>query len=185
MRTLHCLLVAPICAVALTHGANANEEAWRGNAGYKAASTGISREAQEALVCQVVSDWSAFQVTKLIRDDAKESHAVDPQGIAILRQIRLTEGLASIAFDRLAPEADHDAIYKDAVVKMQVYLNDDRDGADVNARRTVTVCQQTYQKMASDGALTTEQVQKARNASLESVAKLTEDLEAEGYSAQP
>lgn len=182
MGTLHCLLVALISTLALARGANAAEEPWHDKA--EPSSNGISGEAQRALVCQVVSDWSAFQVTHLIRDDAEEKLAVDRQGIEILRQIRLTEGLASVAFERLAPEADHDAMYQDAVARMQLYLNEDHEGADTNAKRMVPVCQQTYRKMASDGTLTMDQIQTAKDASRESVAKLTEELEAQGYSVR-
>ena len=148
------------------------------------ASKGIPREAQRALVCQVVTDWSAFQVAKLVRDDAKESQAADPQGMEILRQIRLTEGLASIAFEKLAPEADHDALYQDAVGKMRIYLNEAHEAADANVKRMVPVCQQTYRRMASEGALTTDEIQTAWDASRESLTKLTEELEAEGYSVR-
>jgi hypothetical protein len=168
----------------VVHGANAAEELWRDKVKVEALSNGIPRDAQEALVCQVVSDWSAFQVTKLIRDDAKENQTVDPQGIEILRQIRLTEGLASVAFEKLAPEADHDAMYQDAVAKMQLYLNEDREGADTNAKRLVPLCQRSYRKIASEGALTMDQIQTAKDASGESVAKLTEELEAQGFSVQ-
>jgi hypothetical protein len=182
MGTLHCLLVALISTLALARGANAAEEPWHDKA--EPSSNGISGEAQRALVCQVVSDWSAYQVTQLIRDAAEEKLAVDPQGIQILRQIRLTEGLASVAFEKLAPEADHDAMYQDAVARMHLYLNEDHKGADTNAKRMVPVCQQTYRKMASDGTLTMDQIQTAKDASRESVAKLTEELEAQGYSVR-
>jgi hypothetical protein len=153
--------------------------------GTKATSKGISREAQVALVCQVVSDWSAFQLAELIRGNAKESRAADPQGMEILRQIRLTEGLASIAFDKLAPEANHDAIYQDAVGKMRLYVNEDGQAADANAKRMVTVCQRTYRRMALEGALTTGEIQAAWNASRASVTQLAEELEAQGYSVRP
>jgi hypothetical protein len=182
MRTLHRLLVAVISTLALARGANAAEEPWRDKA--EPSSNGISGDAQKALVCQVVSDWSAYQVTQLIRDDADEKLAVDPQGIQILRQIRLTEGLASVAFEKLAPEADHGAMYQDAVAQMRLYLNQDREGADTDARRMVQVCQQTYRKMASEGTLTLDQIQTAKDASRESVAKLTKELEAQGYSSR-
>jgi|GEM_PF-4189736 len=184
MRKLHRLFVALSSTLALTHGANAVEGPQRDKAGAEAISNGISREAQRALICQIVSDWSAFQVTKLIRDDAQEKLAVDPQGIEILRQIRLTESLASVAFEKLAPEADHGAMYHDAVARMQLYLKEDREGADTNAKRVVPVCQQAYRKMASDGTLTMDQIQTAKDASRESVAKLTDELEARGYSIQ-
>jgi hypothetical protein len=182
MHTSHRLLIALVSTLALVRGAYAGEGPWHDNA--KPFSTGVSREAQRALICQVVSDWSAFQVTKLIRNDAEEKLAVDPQGIEILRQIRLTEGLASVAFEKLAPEADHDAMYQGAVARMQLYLNENRDGADTNARRMVPVCQQTYRKMASDGTLTMDQIRTAKDASRDSVAKLTEELKAQGYSVE-
>jgi hypothetical protein len=182
MRKLHCLLVTLISTTGLPHRANAIDGPWRDEPDMQAISKGISSDAQRALLCQVVSDWSAFQVTKLIRDDAEEKLAIDLQGIEILRQIRLTEGLAFVAFEKLAPAADHDAMYEDVVAKMRVYLNEDREGADTNAKRTVAACQQTYRKMASEGTLTMGQVQTARDASRESVAKLTEELEAQGYS---
>ena len=178
MHKLHSLVVAAISALALTRGANAIEESWPGDGRPVATSNGISREARQALVCQVVSDWSAFRLTKLIRDDARENQAIDPQGMEILQQIRLTEGLASVAFEKLAPEADHAAMYQDAVAKMRVYLREDREGADTNAQRLVPVCQQTYRKMASEGTLTIDQIQTATDASRESVAKLTEELQA-------
>jgi hypothetical protein len=178
------LLAALISILAFGHSANAMEEPGRDRPGAQAVSKEISREAKRALVCQIVSDWSAFQVAKLIRDDADENQAVDPQGIEILRQIRLTEGLASVAFEKLAPEADHEAIYQDAVAKMRVYLNEDRDSADRNAKRMVPVCQQIYRKMAFKGALTMDQIQTAKDASGDSVAKLTEELKAQGYSVQ-
>ena len=171
-----------VSTLALARGTNAAEDPRRDEA--EPISKGISGEAQRALVCQVVSDWSAFQVTELIRDDAQGKLAVDPQGIEILRQIRLTEGLASVAFKKLAPEADHDAMYQDAVARMQLYLNEDREGADTNATRMVPVCQQTYRRMASDGTLTMDQIQTAKDASRKSVAKLTEELKAQGYSVR-
>ena len=179
MRTWR-LMVAVVSTLALARGANSAEEPWHDRA--EPSSNGISGEAQKALICQVVSDWSAFQVTQLIRDDAQEKLVVDPQGIEILRQIRLTEGLASVAFEKLAAEADHDAMYRDAVVRMQLYLNENREGADTDARRVVPVCQKTYRKMASEGTLTMDQIQTAKDASRESVAKLTEELKAQGYS---
>ena len=114
----------------------------------------------------------------LIRDDARESRqAISPEGMQILRQIRLTEGLASAAFDKLAPQADHDSMYLDAVRKMQAYLNEDRDGADESTRQLVPVCQRTYGQMAAIGELSEDQVQLAEDASRESVAKLTEELQ--------
>lgn len=176
------LLVALSLTLALAHSVGAAEEPWNDQA--EAISKGLASEAQKALVCEVVSDWSAFQVTQLIRDDANEKQAVDPQGVEILRQIRLTEGLASVAFEKLAPEADHDAMYRNAVAKMRVYLNEDRDGADTSAKRMVPACQQTYRAMASEGILTTDQIKTAKDASRESVAKLTEELQAQGYSVQ-
>ncbi len=182
LRKLYRLLVALSSTLAFAHGVGAAEEPWYDKA--EAISNGIPREAQKALVCEVVSDWSAFQVTQLIRDDAKESQAVDPQGIEVLRQIRLTEGLASVAFEKLAPEADHDAMYQDAVARMRVYLNDDRKGADTSAKRMVPACQQTYRKMASEGTLTRDQIKTAKDASRESVAKLIEEMQAQGYSVQ-
>ena len=179
---LYRLLVALSSTLAFAHGVGAAEEPWYDKA--EAISNGIPGEAQKALVCEVVSDWSAFQVTQLIRDDAKESQAVDPQGIEVLRQIRLTEGLASVAFGKLAPEADHDAMYQDAVARMRVYLNEDRKGADTSAKRMVPACQQTYRKMASEGTLTRDQIKTAKDASRESVAKLIEEMQAQGYSVQ-
>jgi hypothetical protein len=182
LPTLHHLLVALSATLAFAHGVGAAEEPWYDKA--EAISNGISREAQKALVCEVVSDWSAFQVTQLIRDDAKENQAVDPQGIEILRQIRLTEGLASVAFEKLAPEADHDAMYQDAVARMRIYLNEDGEGADTSAKGMVPACQQTYRKMASEGALTPDQIKRAKAASRESMAKLSGELQAQGYSVQ-
>lgn len=179
---LHRLLAAFISTLAFAHRTSAVEEPWHDKA--EAISKGISRGAQEALVCEVVSDWSAFQITQLIRGDAEENQAVDPQGIEILRQIRLTEGLASVAFQKLAPEADHDTMYQDAVAKMRIYLHEDRNGADTGAKRLVPTCQRTYRTMASEGALTKDQIERAKNASHESVAKLTEELQAHGYSVQ-
>ena len=179
---LHGVLVALSSTLAFAHGVGAAEVPSYDKA--EAISKGISREAQKALVCEVVSDWSAFQVTQLIRDDAKENQAVDPQGIEILRQIRLTEGLASVTFEKLAPEADHDAMYQDAVARMRVYLNEDREGADTSAKGMVPACQQTYRKMASEGALTSDQIKAAKDASRESVAKLNGELRAQGYSVQ-
>ena len=85
---------------------------------------------------------------------------------------------------KLAPEADHDAMYPDAVASMGVYLNEDREGADTSARGMVQACQQTYRKMASKGALTRDQIKAAKDASRESVAKLTGELQAQGYSVQ-
>jgi hypothetical protein len=83
-----------------------------------------------------------------------------------------------------SPEADHDAMYQDAVARMRVYLNEDRKGADTSAKRMVPACQQTYRKMASEGTLTRDQIKTAKDASRESVAKLIEEMQAQGYSVQ-
>jgi hypothetical protein len=178
-RTNRFLLPAALC-LALTSTVNAAEGPSLDESPTKATSQRLSHEAQQALICQTVTDWAAYQVTQLIRDDAQQNQAVSPEGVQILRQIRLTEGLASAAFDTLAPQADHDSMYRDAVKKMQAYLHDDQDGADANTKKLVPVCQQTYSKMAAAGQLTEEQVQQAKDASQESVAKLTEELQGSG-----
>lgn len=170
-------LPAVTLCVALTGTVSAAEAPWQEGSSPKFASQELSRDAQRALICQTVSDWAAYQVTKLIRDDADEKQAISPDGIQILRQLRLTEGLASAAFDTLAPQADHGSIYRDAVSKMQAYLKEDPDGADAHTRQLVPVCQQTYARMAAAGKLTGEQVQLAKDASQESVAELTRDLQ--------
>jgi len=164
--------------LALTGAISAAEGTWQDESQPKPASQGLSRDAQRALICQTVADLAAFQVGMLIRDDARESRqAISPEGMQILRQIRLTEGLASAAFDKLAPQADHDSMYLDAVRRMQAYLNEDRDGADESTRQLVPVCQRTYGQMAAIGELSEDQVQLAEDASRESVAKLTEELQ--------
>jgi hypothetical protein len=150
---------------------------WQGEAPAKPASQGLSHEAQRALICQTVADWAAYQVAELIRDDARENQAISPEGVQILRQLRLTESLASAAFDTLAPQADHDSMYRDAVGRMQAYLKEDHDGADANTKQLVPLCQQTYAKMAAAGELSQEQVQLAKESSQESVAKLTQELQ--------
>jgi hypothetical protein len=170
-------LVASLC-LALTGAISAAEGTWQDESQPKPDSQGLSRDAQRALICQAVADWTAYQVGALIRDDARESRqAISPEGVQILRQIRLTEGLASVAFDKLAPQADHDSMYRYAVGKMQAYLNEDRDGADKSTRQLVPVCQRTYAQMAAIGELSAEQVQLAEDASQESVAKLTQELQ--------
>ena len=170
-------LVASLC-LALTGAISAAEGTWQDESQPKPASQGLSRDAQRALICQTVADLAAFQVGMLIRDDARESRqAISPEGMQILRQIRLTEGLASAAFDKLAPQADHDSMYLDAVRKMQAYLNEDRDGADESTRQLVPVCQRTYGQMAAIGELSEDQVQLAEDASRESVAKLTGEVQ--------
>jgi hypothetical protein len=169
-------LVAFLC-LALTGAISAAEDTRQDESHSKPASQGLSRDAQSALICQTVADWAAYQVGTLIRGDARESQAVSSEGIQILRQIRLTEGLASAAFDTLAPQADHDSMYREAVGKMQAYLDEDRAGADQNTRQLVPVCQRTYAQMAAIGELSEDQVQLAEDASRESVAKLTEELQ--------
>jgi hypothetical protein len=155
----------------------ATEGPWQGEEPAKPASHGLSRDAQRALICQTVADWAAYQVAELIRDDARENQAISPEGIQILRQLRLTEGLASAAFDALAPQADHDSMYRDAVSKMQAYLKEDHDGADANTKQLVPMCQRTYAKMAAAGELSQEQVQLAEEASQESIARLARELQ--------
>ena len=172
-------------AVAVALIGLSTQAAFAAATGTIATSKGISREAQEALICQVVSDWSAFKLAELIRDGAKTSRVADSQGIQILREIRLTEGLASITFDKLAPEANHDAMYQDAVGKMRLYVKEDREAADTNAKRMVKVCQQTYGRMTFEGTLTMGEIQAAWDASGESVTRLTEELEGQGYSVRP
>src|SRR5690348_7757479 len=147
MPKMHRFLLAAALCSALTNTISAAEAPRVGDAPSKAASQGLSRDAQRALICQTVTDWAAYQVAQLIRDDARENQAVSPEGTQILRQIRLTESLASAAFETLAPQADHDSMYRDAVSKMQAYLNEDHDGADTNTKRLVPVCQQTYAQM--------------------------------------
>jgi len=168
-------LAAALC-LALTGTVSAAEERGQDSFSAKAAPQIFSRDAQRALICQTVTDWAAYQVTKLIEDDARENQAISPEGMQILRQIRLTEGLASAAFETLAPQADHDSMYKAAVSKMQAYLKEDHDGADANTKQLVPVCQQTYTQMAASGALSQQQVELAKDASRESVAKLTQEL---------
>jgi len=170
------LLAAALC-LALSDTVSAADGPWQGKSAPKPASQALSREAQYALICQTVADWAAYQVTQLIREDARQNRAISPEGMQILLQIRLTEGLASVAFDTLAPQVDHDSMYKDAVVKMQVYLTEDREGADANSKRLVPLCQQTYARMVAAGKLTGEQVQLAKDASRDSVARLTQELQ--------
>jgi hypothetical protein len=170
------LLAAGLC-LALANAAGAAEVPSPGDASVNGASQAVSFEAQRALVCQAVTDWAAYQVTGLIRDDARQNQAVSAEGMHILAEIRLTEALASAAFDEVAPQADHDSMYRDAVGKMQAYLNEDHDGADANTQQMVPVCQRTYARMAEAGELSKDQVLEARQASRESVARLTEELQ--------
>lgn len=170
------LPVVTLCA-ALTGAVSAAPGPWQGDSSPKFPSQELSRDAQRALICQTVTDWAAYQVTKFIRDDARQNQAISPEGMQILRQIRLTEGLASAAFDTFAPQTDHESMYKDAVSKMQAYLKEDHDGADANTKQMVPVCQQTYARMGAAGKLTGEQVQLAKDASQESVAELTRELQ--------
>jgi len=169
-------LVAAALSLASAESAIAADAPWQGDSLPKPALPAVSRDAQHALICQTVADWAAYQVTQLIRDDARQNQAISPEGIQILREIRLTEGLASAAFDTLAPQADHDSMYRDAVTKMRAYLDEDRGRADANTKRLVPVCQRTYARMAASGKLTGEQVQLAEDASRESVASVTEEL---------
>jgi hypothetical protein len=175
-KTNRFVLAAAAC-IALTHAVGATEGPWSGDSPAKSAPQKLSHDAQRALICQTVADWAAYQVADLIRNDAREKQAVSPEGMQILRQIRLTEALASAAFDKLAPQADHDSLYRDAVRKMQAYLKEDQDGADANTKKLVPMCQQTYNQMADAGELSEEQVKEAKQASQESVARLTEELQ--------
>jgi hypothetical protein len=175
-KTNRFLLTAGLC-LALTNTVGAAEGPWPEDSPAKPVSHKLSRDAQRALICQTVSDWAAYQISDLIRNDTRENQAVSPEGVQILRQIRLTEALASAAFEKLAPQADHDSMYRDAVKKMQAYLREDQDGADASTKQMVPVCQQTYAKMAAAGELSEEQVQEAKQTSQESVAKLTEELQ--------
>jgi hypothetical protein len=177
MRETNRFLLAASLCLALSSTVGATEGPWQGDAPAKPVSKGLSRDAQRALICQTVADWAAYQVAELIRDDARESQAISPEGMQILRQLRLMEGLASAAFDTLAPQADHESMYRDAVTKMQAYLKEDHDGADTNTKQLVPMCQRTYAKMAAAGELSQEQVQLAEEASQESVARLTRELE--------
>jgi hypothetical protein len=176
-KTNRFLFVAALC-LALTNAVNATEGPRLDETPSKPTSQELTRDAQRALICQTVADWAAYQVAQLIRDDVRANEAISPEGMQILRQIRLTEALASAAFDKLAPQADHDSMYQDAVSKMQAYLKEDHDGADANTKRLVPVCQRAYAQMAAAGELSDEQVQLAENASQESVVKLTEELQA-------
>src|ERR1700757_4771490 len=102
------LLAVGLC-VALIDGASAAEGSLPpDSASAEGASQALSHDAQRALICQTVADWAAYQITDLIRDDARQNQTVSPEGMQILRQIRLTEALASAAFEKLAPHADHD-----------------------------------------------------------------------------
>lgn len=175
--TKNRFLLAAVLCLALTGTVGASEGPWQGEGSAKPASMQLSRDAQRALICQTVADWAAYQVAELIRDDARETQAISPEGMQILRQLRLTEGLASAAFDTLAPQADHDSMYRDAVKKMQAYLKEDHDGADANTKQLVPMCQRRYAKMAAAGELSQEQVQLAEEASQDSVARLTQELQ--------
>jgi hypothetical protein len=177
MPKLIGFLVAAAASLTSIETVSASEAPWRDETPSKPASQVLSRDAQRALVCQTVTDWAAYQVAALIRDDAKENQEISSEGVQILRQIRLTEALASAAFDKLAPQADHASMYQDAVRKMQAYLHEDHDGADANTKKLVPECQKTYAGMAAAGQLTEEQVQFAEDASKESVDKLTEELQ--------
>jgi hypothetical protein len=170
------VLVAAAC-IALTNVVSAAEGPWSEESPAKSASQKLSHDAQRALICQTVADWAAYQVSDLIRSDAREKQAVSPEGMQILRQIRLTEALASAAFDKLAPQADHDSMYRDAVRKMQAYLKEDHDAANANTKKLVPMCQQTYTQMADAGELSEEQVKEAKQESQESIARLTEELQ--------
>jgi hypothetical protein len=177
MPTMNRFVLAATLCWALTDTVIAAEAPRREDSPAQAASQGLSLDAQRALVCQAVTDWAAYQVTALIRDDARQNQAISPEGMGILGQIRLTEALASAAFDTLAPQANHDSMYRDAVKKMQAYLKEDRDGADENTKHLVPMCQRTYTHMVAAGELSQEQVQQAKDASGESVAKLTQELQ--------
>ncbi len=177
MLEMNRFLLAAVVSWALCSTVGAAEKPGPVEPPAKPASQALSPDAQRALICQTVTDWAAYQVAQLIRDDVKENQAISPEGMQILRRIRLTEGLASAAFDKLAPQADHDSMYQDAVSKMQAYLHEDHDRADANTKKLVPVCQQTYTQMAAAGELSEEQVQLAEEASRESVAKLTQELQ--------
>jgi hypothetical protein len=170
------LLAVGLC-LALVNAAGAAEMPSPGDASLDGASQALSFEAQRALVCQMVTDWAAYQVTGLIREDARQNQALSDEGMHILGEIRMTEALASAAFDKLAPRADHDSMYRDAVRKMQAYLNEDHDGADANTKQMVPVCQRTFARMAAAGQLSEDQVQEARRASQESIAMLAKELQ--------
>ena len=172
------LLLAACLCLALADTVGAAEGSWQDDSRPKTASRRLSLDAQRALVCETVTDWAAYEVTELIRDDAEENKSISPEGMQVLHQIRLTEALASAAFDTLAPQANHDSTYRDAVEKMRAYLNEDRDGAEANGKQLVPVCQRTYIQMVAAGELSEEQVQRAKAASQESVAKLTQELQA-------
>jgi len=176
LKTIRFPLAAALC-LAFANTVSAAEGPWLDDAPGQPALQRLSREAQRALVCQTVADWAAYEVVQLIRDDARENQAISPEGMQILRQMRLTEGLASAAFDTLAPQADHDSMYRNTVRKMQAYLKEDHDGADANTKQLVPLCQRTYTQMAAAGELSQEQVQLAEEVSRESVANLTQELE--------
>jgi hypothetical protein len=178
MRDMKGCLLAAVMTLVLTNTVHAAEGPSVDDSAATLASPALSRDAQHALICETVTDWAAYQVTQLIRNDAKESQAISSEGLQILRQIRLTEGLASAAFDALAPQADHNSMYRDAVKKMQAYLHEDHDGADATTQQMVPVCQQTYARMAASGKLSEEQVRLAEGTSQESIARLTEELQA-------
>jgi hypothetical protein len=176
MPRMKRFVLAAAC-IALTSAVGAAEGPWSEESPAKSASQKLSRDAQRALICQTVADWAAYQVSDLIRNDARQNQAVSPEGMQILRQIRLTEALAAAAFDKLAPQADHDSMYRDAVGKMQAYLKQDHDAADASGKKLVPMCQQTYTQMADAGELSEEQVNEAKQASQESVARLSEELQ--------
>lgn len=178
MPKMNRFLLAAALVLPLTGVASAAEGGWQESPLNKPTQS-ISRDAQRALICQTVADWAAYEMTEQIRDDARENNAIDPEGMQMLRQIRMTEALASAAFEKLAPKADHDSMYHEAVKKMKAYLKEDMDGADANTKQLVPVCQQTYSKMAAAGELSAEQVRSARESSKESVARLTEELQAD------
>ena len=84
------LLPAVTLCAALTGGVSAAPGPWQNDSSPRSPAEELSRDAQRALICQTVTDWAAYQVTKLIRDDASQNQAISPEGMQILRQIRLT-----------------------------------------------------------------------------------------------
>jgi hypothetical protein len=144
----------------------------------------VPSEAKQALACETVADYEAFNLAIEVRADAEKRGAIARNGLEIYRAIVLTENLASASFDSLAPNVDHHQMYLATVARMQAYVNEDSEGANSHAKQFVPLCQRAATKMASEGKLSEEQVQSAQQAAASQTDALEKELTAKGYALE-
>jgi hypothetical protein len=148
------------------------------------ATASMPLDARKALMCEAIADFAAYMHAKDVRANAERNDAVSKEGLDIYRELRLTEGLASAAFDAMEPAADHLALYFALAAKFRGYVEADAQGAQMKARKLMPVCGNFTREMLAARRVAPEQAVAARQTSDDAAAALAKELVGQGYAVE-